>query len=255
MSASRTGGGNPALNGKGTLYGVGLGPGDPELMSLKAARLLGAATTIAYFAKRGRKGHARTIAEAHLPAEVEELRMEYPFTTEVGVDDRRYIEGIAEFYEHSVAAISQKLDAGENVTVICEGDPFFYGSFLHLYDRLAPRYACEVVPGITGMSGCWTAAHAPITHGDDVLTVLPGTLDEEALADRLAACNAAVIMKIGRNFDKVRRAVARAGLADRALYVERGTMRGERVEKLADVDHSPAPYFAIVLVPGRQNHR
>jgi precorrin-2/cobalt-factor-2 C20-methyltransferase len=239
----------------GTLHVVGVGPGDPELMTLKAARIIGSAKVIAYFAKRGRPGHARRIADGVIAAGTVEIRLEYPFTTEIAVEDAQYRDGIDAFYAACVARIVAHLDAGADVGLLCEGDPFFYGSSLALLDRLDQAYRSVVVPGITGMSGCWTQAGAPMTHGDDVLTVLPGTLPEDALAERLASSDAAVVMKLGRNLAKVRAALARAGRLERALYVERGTMADERIARLADMDDAVAPYFALVLVPGRQRWR
>jgi precorrin-2/cobalt-factor-2 C20-methyltransferase len=239
----------------GRLFVVGVGPGDPELMTLKAARVLGAASTVAFFAKAGRRGHARAIADGHLPAGVEELRFDYPFTTEVSLSDPRYLAEMGAFYEACAARLSDRLDRGGDTALVCEGDPFFYGSAMYLHDRLAGRHPIEVIPGVTGMSGCWARAGAPMTHGDDVLSVLPGTLDEDALTDRLLRCDAAVIMKVGSNLAKIGRALARAGLVDRAVYVERGAMAGERIAPFADLDETPAPYFSLVLVPGRRGAR
>ena len=239
----------------GTFFTVGLGPGDPELMTLKAARIVGSAPVIAFFAKRGRIGHARGIVASHIRADVAEERLEYPFTTEVALEDPRYAADIGTFYEACAARLAARLDAGQDVALLCEGDPFFYGSSMYLFDRLAGAYRSEVVPGICGMSGCWTRAGTPIAHGDDVLTVLPGTLDEDRLTARLTGCDAAVIMKVGRNLPKIRAALDRAGLAGRAIYVERGTMDGERILPLSEVDGGAAPYFSMVLVPGRQRAR
>jgi precorrin-2/cobalt-factor-2 C20-methyltransferase len=239
----------------GILYGIGMGPGDPDLLTLKAARLIAAAPVIAFFAKRGRIGHAREIAAGQVAAGTEELRLEYPFTVERAVSDPAYIPDMAAFYDGCAALVAARLDAGASVAVLCEGDPFFYGSFMYLFDRLADRYASEIVPGITGMSACWTSARTPMTHGDDVLAVVPGTLDADRMAERLSACDAAVIMKVGRNLAKIRVALAQAGLAERAIYVERGTMNGQRVAPLAEVADDSAPYFSIVLVPGRQRAR
>ena len=240
---------------KGTLYGVGMGPGDPELMTLKAARLLGSIPVIAFFAKRGEVGHARRAANGHLHPQAEELRLDYPCTTEIPVGDPDYAAAIHAFYEDATARIAARLDDGADVAVLCEGDPFLYGSFMYLFDRLSASYHSEVVPGVTGMSGCWTRALTPMAHGDDVLAVLPGTLDEDGLAERIAQCDAAVIMKVGRNLPKIRAALRRSGRLDRAIYVERGTMPDERVERLADRSDSPAPYFSLVLVPGRRRAR
>jgi precorrin-2/cobalt-factor-2 C20-methyltransferase len=239
----------------GRLYVVGVGPGDPELVTLKAARVLGAADAVAFFAKGGRRGHARTIADRHLRSGVEELRFDYPFTTEVALADPRYLTDMGAFYEACAERLSQRLAQGAEVALVCEGDPFFYGSAMYLYDRLAGRHPVEVIPGITGMSGCWARAGQPMTHGDDVLSVLPGTLDEDVLAERLEGCEAAVIMKVGSNLAKIGRALGRAGLADRALYVERGTMAEERIVRFAELEAASAPYFSLVLVPGRRGAR
>lgn len=239
----------------GTFYTVGLGPGDPELMTLKAARIIANAPVIAYFAKRGQPGHARCIVEGRANPAAEFLRLDYPFTTEVALDDPRYAAELCDFYESCAARLAAHLDRGKDAALLCEGDPFLYGSSMQLFDRLRASYRSEVVPGVSGMSGCWTAAVTPIAHGDDVLSVLPGTLDEATLAARLRECDAAVVMKVGRNLPKIRAALARAGVAERAIYVERGTMVGERVVALSDLGDAPAPYFSIVLVPGRRRPR
>ena len=234
----------------GRLMGIGLGPGDPELVTVKAVRLMQAAPVVAYFAKAGRRGHARTIAERWLTGVFEELPLAYPVTTEIPFDDPAYVAQMAAFYEASAQRIAAHLAAGRDVALLCEGDPLFYGSFMHLHIRLRGAFEVDIVPGVTGMSGCWTAAGAPMTWGDDILTVLPGTLPLEALTARLAASDAVVVMKIGRNFSKVREALAAAGLLHRAIYVERGTQAGEVVMPLADKLDSAAPYFSMVLVPG-----
>ncbi len=234
----------------GRLYGIGLGPGDPELMTLKAVRCLQAAPVVAYFHKRGKLGHARTIAARAMPAGCEELALTYPVTTEVPVHHRDYAACLAPFYEAAAAQVGSHLEAGRDVALLCEGDPLFYGSFMHLYVRLRERAPVTIVPGISGMSGCWSAAGLPITWGDDVLTVLPGTLPADVLQARLAGSDAAVIMKIGTNFPKIRAAVTAAGLLDEALYVERGTMEGEVVMPLRERRDEAAPYFSIILIPG-----
>jgi precorrin-2/cobalt-factor-2 C20-methyltransferase len=232
------------------LIGVGVGPGDPELLTLKAIRTLRDADVVAHFAKAGNASHARTIAADHLRPDVTELPLLYPVTTEIPKDAPAYCDKIAAFYDGCAAAVAAHLDAQRSVAVICEGDPLFYGSYMHLHVRLAARYRTEVVAGVTGMSGCWSAAGTPIAQGDDVLTVLPGTLPEYELARRLADVDAAVLMKLGRNLAKVRRALARAGRLAGAMYVERGTMADAVVMRLADKPDDTAPYFAIVLVAG-----
>lgn len=239
----------------GTLYTVGLGPGDPELMTLKAVRIIANAPVIAFFAKRGEVGHARSIVHGRIRPDAEELRLEYPFTTEVPVRDPNYAIAIAEFYEIAAADIANRLDSGHDVALLCEGDPFLYSASLAILDRLSGHYPGEVVPGVSGMSGCWTRAGTPMARGDDVLIVLPGTLDEDRLVQRLSVCDAAVIMKVGRNFAKIQAALRRAGLMERAVYVERGTMDGERLVPLTQMQGQTAPYFSMVLIPGRQRPR
>lgn len=235
----------------GCLYGVGVGPGDPELMTLKAARLLRTAPVVAYFCKQGQRGHGRTIIEGHLADGVIEERLAYPMTTEVPAADAAYQAALKDFYDESARRLSYHLDEGRDVVVVSEGDPFFYGSFMPVFHRLSPRYETEVVAGVSGMAGCWTRARTPITYGDDILTVLPATLGREALKRHLELADAAVIMKLGRHFAKVRGVLDELGLAARTVYVERGTMAGEKIMPLPPADFTGAPYFAMLLVPGQ----
>jgi precorrin-2/cobalt-factor-2 C20-methyltransferase len=239
----------------GTLFGIGVGPGDPDLITLKAVKILRRVGIVSYFRKRGAPGHALTIAKPHIAPNVQQLALEYPLTTEVRFTENAYVEAISGFYAAASASIRQLLDEGQDVALLCEGDPFFYGSFLHMYERLRGSVPIVVVPGVTGMSGCWTAAAAPITLGDDVLTVLPGTLSGEDLAAKLKATDAAAIMKVGCNLEKIREALREAGRFEEAIYVERGTMEGERVLPLGQVAAKNAPYFSIVLVPGCRGRR
>jgi precorrin-2/cobalt-factor-2 C20-methyltransferase len=204
---------------------------------------------LAYFRKAGRKGQARQIVEGMLREDVTEHAMEYPVTTEISFKDPEYNRILSEFYDGLTARL-EALAATDDVIVLCEGDPFFYGSFMHLHSRLQGRVEVEIVPGITGMSGCWTATDLPITWGDDVLTVAMATLPEEELVRRLKDTDAAVVMKIGRNLPKLKRALAAAGRLDDAWLVERGTMPKQTVQKLTDFA-GETPYFAICLLHGQ----
>ena len=239
----------PSSTPPGTIHGIGLGPGSQDLMSVRADRLIRGASHVAYFRKKGRTGHARTIVEGMLAPGAVELPMEYPVTTEIPFDDPRYNAWLAAFYERQVAQLAEIAGAGHDVAVLCEGDPFFYGSFMHLYTRLQGRVAVEVVPGITGMSAAWTATGRPITWGDDVLTVLTATQPEERLAERIARTDALVVMKIGRHLDKLRRALASAGREDEAWLIEYASMGRQRVVPLAEVGES-VPYFSILVIHG-----
>ncbi|MGJ3264762.1 MAG: precorrin-2 C(20)-methyltransferase [Salinarimonas sp.] len=234
------------------IIGIGLGPGDPDLMSVRSRKALEGADRLAHFCKTGRRGNARTIADTVIGADpAREIAMVYPVTIEIPVEDPAYAEALAGFYEDCVARLLDEVAAGRSVGVLCEGDPFFYGSWMHLWRRLRERVPVETIPAITAMSGAWTAAGLPITWGDDVLTVLPGTLPAAELARKLKDTDAAVVMKLGRNWPKVRGALAEAGLTSRAVYVERATMAGERVLPVTEVpDDHVAPYFSLVVVPG-----
>ena len=209
-----------------------------------------AVDVVAYFAKIGSPGNARRIVAPLLVEGRAEMRLEYPVTDEVpagqpgvSAEDRRLLS------PSRPRRWRRLLRQGKSVGLLAEGDPFFYGSFMHMWRRLSADFPVEVVPGVTGMSGCWTRANLPMTWGNDALAVLPGTLGENELVERLRLADAAVIMKVGRNLAKVRRAVETAGLLSRAIYVERGTMKDERSCRWPTAAQCGA-YFAMVLIPG-----
>ncbi|MFP5022019.1 precorrin-2 C(20)-methyltransferase [Pseudonocardia phyllosphaerae] len=234
----------------GTLYGVGLGPGDPELTTIKAARLVRDADVIAYHSARHGRSIARRIAEPHLSGTAIEEALVYPVTTETTDHPGGYQGAIDAFYTEAAARLAAHLDAGRDVVVLAEGDPLFYGSYMHMHKRLSGRYRTEVVPGVTSISGAAAALGQPLVERDEVLTVLPGTLPRAELARRLADTDSAAVMKLGRTFGNVRGALADAGKLDRTRYVERATMEGQRTGDLADVDAGSVPYFSIALLAG-----
>jgi len=237
---------------RGRLYGIGVGPGDPELLTLKALRLIEAVPVVAYFVAKGKKGNAFGIVEGYLRDSQRREPLVYPVTTETLPPPLSYEAIIADFYDTAAAIVASHLDAGRDVAVICEGDPFFYGSYMYLHDRLAPRFDVEVVPGVCSMLGGAAVLGAPLVYRNQSLSVLSGVLSEEELRRRLAHADAAVIMKLGRNFDKVRRVLEELGLAARALYVERATMANQRIVPLAEVDPMASPYFSLLVVPGEK---
>ncbi len=240
------------LQGRPGIVCVGLGPGDPELLSVRADRLVRGARHVAFFRKRGRPGKARQAVAGLLAADVVEHAMEYPVTTELPAGSPAYVQQLAQFYDAWCLRLAE-LARCEQVVVLCEGDPFLYGSFMHLYTRLQARgdVALQVVPGIPGMVGCWHASGIPITWGDDVLVVLPGTLDEDTLAARMAGADALVVMKVGRNLPRIRRALERCGRLQAAWLVENATTSAQRVQPLPTVADGDWPYFSIVLVHGQ----
>ncbi|PZS19676.1 MAG: ATP-binding protein [Pseudonocardiales bacterium] len=234
----------------GVLYGVGLGPGDPELVTVKAARLIAAAEVIAYHCARHGRSIARGIAEPYLRAGQVEEKLVYPVTTETTEHPGGYTGAIADFYTQAAARLAAHLDAGRDVVLLAEGDPLFFSSYMHMHKRLAGRYETRIVPGVTSVSAASAALATPLVEGDEVLTVLPGTLGSEALAERLQGTDAAAIMKVSRHFAGIQNALKQAGRLDDARYVERASAASQRTAPVADVDPDTVPYMALVLVPG-----
>ncbi len=234
----------------GLLFGVGLGPGDPELITLKASRLIGTADVVAYHSGTHGRSIARSIAAALLPPDVIEEALVYPVTTGRALHPAGYQGAMTDFYDESAERLAVHLRAGRTVVVLCEGDPLFYGSYMYLHDRLAPAFRTEVVPGVTSVSAAAAAAGQPLVRHEDVLTILPGTLPGPELARRLADTQGAAIMKLGRTFPAVRAALAEAGRLEDAWYVERASTSEQTMIPVADVDPLTVPYFSIILVPG-----
>jgi len=236
---------------KGRLFGLGVGPGDPELITVKALNRLRAAAVVAFPSAQGRKGHALTITEGYLRDDQIRLPMVFPMTIEAPPSQADYETALAGFYDRCAAEIGAHLEAGRDVAVLCEGDPFFYGSYMYLHDRLAGRYETEVVPGVCSILAGASVLGTPLVYRDQYLTVLSGVMAEEDLRRRLAEADAAAVMKLGKTFGKVRRVIEDMGLLDRAMYVERATMDKQRTLPLAEVDPQTVPYFSIILIPGK----
>jgi len=234
----------------GTLYGVGLGPGDPELVTVKAARLIAAADVIAYHCARHGKSIARSIAEPYLREGQIEEQLVYPVTTEVSDHPGGYDGAMVEFYEQAAARLAAHLDAGRDVVLLAEGDPLFFSSYMHMHKRLADRYPTLIVPGVTSVSAAAAAVQTPLVEGDEILTVLPGTLPREVLTARLRDTDAAAIMKVSRHFAEIQDALKHAGRLEDARYVERASGGAQRIANAADVDPATVPYMSLVLVPG-----
>ena len=237
----------------GTLYGVGLGPGDPELVTVKAARIISEAEVIAYHSARHGRSIARGVAAPYLRDGQIEEQLVYPLTVETTDHPGGYAGAIADFYEESAARLAVHLDAGRDVVVLAEGDPMFYGSYMHMHKRLCDRYPTVVVPGVTSVSAASAVLRRPLVEGEEVLTVLPGTLPAEELESRLAATDSAAVLKLGRTFPKVRAAFESAGKLDQALYVERATWDTARVLPLSEVDPNTVPYFSLAILPSPTN--
>ena len=235
----------------GHLYGVGVGPGDPELITLKAAQLIRNADVVAYHSGTAGRSIARTIADSLINENVIEELLIYPITTGPTNHPLGYYGAVDDFYDESAERLSKHLDVGRSVVVLAEGDPLFYSSYMYLHDRLSSRFPSDIVPGVTSLTAAATALRMPLARHEDILTVLPGTLPVSELARRLADTDAAAIMKLGRTFAGVREALRQAGRLADALYVERATTGEQRVIPVSEVDPGTVPYFSMIIVPGR----
>ena len=240
------------MTAPGRLIGLGVGPGDPELITVKALRLLRESPVVAYFVAKGKKGNAFGIIEAHLQDAQNLMPLVYPVTTEVLPEPLSYEQVISDFYDQAAEDVAAHLHAGRDVAVICEGDPFFYGSYMYLHDRLAHRFEAQVVPGVCSMLGGASVLGVPLVYRNQSLSVLSGVLPHDELKRRLADADAAVIMKLGRKFHKVREVLTELGLAERALYVERATMSNQKIVPFNEVDPMSSPYFSLIIVPGER---
>ena len=242
-------------NQQGTLWGVGLGPGDPELVTVKAARVIGAADVIAYHSARHGRSIARSIAEQYLRDGQIEEHLVYPVTTETAEHPGGYAGAMEDFYRESADRIAAHLDAGRDVALLAEGDPLFYSSYMHMHTRLTERFNAVIVPGVTSVSAASAAVSTPLVQGDQVLTILPGTLPADELQRRLSDTDAAVILKLGRSYPAVRQALSASGRLDDAFYVERASTERQRVLPAADVDADSVPYFALAMLTGDGRRR
>jgi len=238
------------MTSSGRLYGVGLGPGDPELITRKAARLIAEADVVAYHQGVGKSSNARRIAAELIPANAIEEVLEYPVTTGTTDHPGGYAGALADFYAECADRLAAHLDAGRTVVVLAEGDPMFYGSYMYVHEMLRDRYPTEVVPGVPAFAAATAVLAEPLVRQTDVLTVLPATLPQPELARRLADTDGAIIMKLGRTFPKVVSALRQAGKLDGAMYVERASMEQQRWLPVADVDPGSVPYFSLIVVPG-----
>jgi precorrin-2/cobalt-factor-2 C20-methyltransferase len=232
--------GQKTMSKKGTLYGVGVGPGDPELMTVKAWRLISMSKVIAYLAANGGESTARTIAAPFMPEDADEIIINMPMRVEREPAQLAYDDG--------AKTISSHLDRGEDVVMLCEGDPFFYGSFMYMFERLSEHYPTVVVPGVTSISAAAAVIGQPLCERDEVLKVLPATLPEEDLRRELQTTSAAAIIKVGRHFGKVKLVLGSLNLETTATVVERATHDTQMIRDFTQVAEDTLPYFTTIIV-------
>ncbi len=232
---------------KSKIYGIGVGPGDPELVTIKAKRLIGEADLIAYPAPETGESFARSIVRSYLPQDVEE------YAIRMNIGDGSYPK--EEIYDKAAAFLEKEANRGRAIAILCEGDPFFYGSFLYLFQRLSSRCTVEVVPGVSSLMACAAALGQPLASRNHILTIIPAPLSEQKLRERLKNCENAAIMKLGRHLAKVRRILASLNLEDRALYIERATLPEQKIMPLHALKEEEVPYFSMILVQSGQEER
>ncbi|RPA66284.1 precorrin-3B C(17)-methyltransferase [Gordonia oryzae] len=238
----------------GTLWGVGLGPGDSELMTVKAARVIGSAEVVAYHCARHGRSIARRVAEPYLrPGQIEE-RLMYPVTTEAADHPGGYRGALDDFYADSAELLATHLRAGRDVALLAEGDPLFFSSYMHMHKRLAAEFPTEIIPGVTSVSAASAAIEVPLVEAEETLTVVPGTLPVPRMRELFTHADAFAVVKLGRTFTGVREALREAGRLDEAWYVERASTTAQKVAPVAEVDPTEVPYFSMVVVPGRMNN-
>ena len=235
---------NEETQAKGNLYGLGIGPGDPELLTLKAHRILTSVPVIAYPTMENGKVLARAIVADYIRPEQIEVPMPLPFSVE---------RSSQPYYDIAAEKIAEHLAAGRDVAVLCEGDPMLYGSFMYIFNRLSDRFHTEVIPGISSTFASAAMLGAPLTYRNDVLSIMPATLEADILRDRLAVADAAIIIKLGRHFAKIKLVLQELNLFERALYIERATLPNQVIKPIAEVDPTQVPYWAIVMIPSQTN--
>lgn len=223
----------------GCLYGLGVGPGDPELLTLKALRYLRQVPVIAYPAPEHGQSFARSIVEHWIAGHQREIAIRFPMRPGPPPDA---------IYDTAAAALCAELERGHDVALLCQGDPLFYGSSINLFTRLSGQFRIEIVPGVSSLTACAAIAAVPLVSRNDTLAVMPATLDEAQIVTRLAAAETAAIVKLGRHLGKIRRVLDGLGLLESALYVEHATLPAQRVTPFARIDFQDAPYFSMALV-------
>ncbi|MET4050112.1 MULTISPECIES: precorrin-3B C(17)-methyltransferase [unclassified Rhodococcus (in: high G+C Gram-positive bacteria)] len=238
----------------GKLWGVGIGPGDPELVTVKAARVIGEADVVAFHSAKHGKSISRGVAAGYMREGQIEEHLVYPVTTEATDHPGGYQGAIDEFYAQAAERLAAHLESGLSVVLLAEGDPLFYSSYMHMHKRLCDRFDVEIVPGVTSVSAASAALKTPLVERDEVFTVLPGTLPVAELTRRLRNTDAAAIMKLGRTYPNVAAALKDSGRLDEAFYVERASTGSERVLAAADVVADEVPYFSIAVVPSPANN-
>ena len=227
----------------GILYGVGVGPGDPDLLTISAIRCIELSSVIAYPCLEDTPSFARSIVSDYIKESQEEIAITIPM--------RQEPEPAQEAYDRAAKTLLERLRKGKNVAVLCEGDPFFYGSFQYLFFRLAEQCPIKVVPGVSSLMSCSASLSQPLSARNDILSILPAPLPDPTLKACLQVADTAAIIKIGRHFSRIRKLLKLMKLEQKSHYIERSTLPNEKIQNLNNVNPAEVPYFSMILVQRR----
>ncbi len=223
----------------GTLYLVGVGPGDPELLTLRAVRVLRSVHVVAYPSTGEGSAFARDIAAQYILPGAVMLPVTIPMTVERGPAQAAY--------DAATDAILAHLRAGRDAAWLCEGDPMFYGSAMYLLARIGQSASVQVIPGVTSLTAAAAAIGRPLAARNEILKVLPAPLPDEVLRAELTDAPAVAIIKIGRHFDRIRDLLRDTGHARNAIVVEYATTMRQRITPLEGFAYGERPYFSTIL--------
>lgn len=236
---------------QGKIFGVGVGPGDPDLITVKGSNAIQSSDIIVYHQTSKKNSNALKTAQKWLRDDQLLLPLTYPVTTELSSQSETYANLIQAFYEQTTQLLKQHLATGKTISVLAEGDPLFYSSFMYIFDRLKNDCEIEIIPGVSSLFAAAAALKVPLCYRNQKFIVLSGVLSEEELENSLNADDAFAIIKLGRNITKVKRILAKLNLLNDARYIERASMANEKIISLENVQEDCSPYFSMILIPGK----
>ncbi len=229
----------------GKIIGIGVGPGDPELITLKALKAIKAGKIIAYPSTETEESYARSIVKDYFSENVLEIPIKIPMV------ESRFPSQL--IYNTASDEISAHLKKGEDVIILCQGDPFFYGSFMYLFSRFAGKFPIEIIPGISSLNACSAVSQRPLCSRLESLSVIPGGMNDEEFLKQLEKEGAFAIMKVGKHLNRIKGLLDRKGMGGRAVYVSHATLPNQKVFPLSKAPEI-APYFSMILVPSKDEY-
>lgn len=231
----------------GIFYGVGVGPGDPELLTLKAVKVIqNADVIIAPKTEKKEDSTALSIARPYLKENVEILKLVFPMVNDVDV--------LTEAWENNKTAILAELQAGKKVVFLTLGDPMFYSTYMYIYRLLKDSgHGIETVPGVPAFCAIGSQLGQPLAEGTDVLSIIPATMEDEEMDKILSLSDNVVLMKVYKNFSKVVEKLNQHGYGDNAVMISKCGLPDEQISyNLGEVDGSKVNYLTTILAKKRK---